>query len=339
MKITYIGTESGTSLQRARALARLGHKVHIVDPWAWLQRSKLLARFHFHSKYVLAGLLVDDRIVAEAARLSADLVWVNQGEFLGPSVVKRLRALGAPVINYANDNPFSSDQWNRFSRYRAALPYYDLVVVVFQHIVDQAIRAGARRVVRKYISADEAAHLHVGAGAEFNDKYKAEVVFVGTWMKGQRGSFIAQLIRLGVPISVWGDNWQKAEEWQIIEPHWRGPGVYDEIEYAAILRSAKICLGLLNKTSGNLHTDRSIQIPALGSLLCAQRTSEHMAMYEDGVEAVFWDDAHECAAICRSLLADDKRRNAIASRGRLRAIQNNLFNEPVLASVIDEVMG
>jgi spore maturation protein CgeB len=141
----------------------------------------------------------------------------------------------------------------------------------------------------------------------------------------------------GIPVWIWGNHWQKAPEWPIIKAHWRGPGIYDDYAYAKILRSAKICLGLVNKTSGNLHTDRSIQIPALGALMCAERTSEHLMMYEDGEEAVFWSDAAECATLCKELLADESRRAEIARRGYTRALRNNLFNEPVLDSILDEV--
>lgn len=337
MKIAYIGTATGTSLQRARALERLGHEVRIIDPWALLHRSKWLARIHHCTAYALSGLHLDNWVMGKVGEESSDLIWVNQGEFLGPSLIKHLRSLGAPIVNYANDNPFASEHRLRFLRYRAALPYYDLVVVVFDHIVESARRAGARKVIRKYISADEVAHLNCGGDPIKKSECRLDVAFVGTWMKEQRGPFIAELIQRGVPVSVWGDHWRKAKEWKAIEPHWRGPGVYDEAKYASLLRSAKICLGLVNKTSGNLHTDRSIQIPALGSLLCAERTSEHLAMYKDGEEAIFWDDAAECAEACKALLEDDDRRKAIALRGHLRAKRNNLFNEPVLASIIEEV--
>ena len=338
MKIAYIGTESGTSLQRARALERLGHEVHIVDPWAWLHSTSLSTRANYHSGYILAGVLIDDKLVDMVFGIKPDLIWVNQGEFLGSSVIGRLKRLSVPIINYANDNPFSSENRKRFHRYRSALPYYDLVVVVFEDAVKPARLAGAKNVIRKCISADEIAHLAYRHNEIDKSKYASDVVFVGTWMKEQRGAFIVELIRLGVPVSVWGDNWHKDKEWRIIKQHWRGPGVYDESEYAAILRSAKICLGLVNKASGNLHTDRSIQVPALGALLCAERTSEHLAMYEEGKEAVFWKDAYECASICRELLKDDNRRIEIALKGLSRAEKNNLFNEPVLNAILEQAV-
>lgn len=336
MRIAYIGTASGTSLHRARALERLGHQVIIVDPWAWLSRPQWMARLLFHAGYAGAAILLEGRIFRSVSAATPGLIWVNQGEFLGPRLIRRLGGLGAPLVNYANDNPFSSENRRRFARYRAALPYYDLAVVVFENIVKLAERAGAKRVIRRFISADDVAHRPRSLTPEQIKHYSSDVAFVGTWMPAQRGPLMVELIRRGVPVSIWGDRWHKAPEWPLIRPHWRGPGVYADDGYAAIIQSAKVCLGLVNKTSGNLHTDRSIQIPSLGGLLCAERTPEHLMMYEEGNEAVFWDDAVECATLCQSLLADEPRRVEISRRGYERAMQNNLFNEPVLGSILGE---
>ena len=88
----------------------------------------------------------------------------------------------------------------------------------------------------------------------------------------------------------------------------------------------------------DLHTTRTSEIPLIGSLLCAERTSEHLDLYEDGVEAVFWDDANECATRCKELLADPERRIAIAAAGHARCLANGLMNEPVMASVLERLM-
>lgn len=336
MRIAYIGPQWGTSLHRARALERLGHTVSVIDPWAWLAQPKLRGRVHLHTGYVGVDRLIGSKLLREVLASRPDLIWVNQGEFLGSVSIRALRGLDVPIVNYANDNPFSAGNRMRFSHYRAALPFYDLVVVVFAEAVEPAKRAGARHVIRKFISADEIAHLQPSESEADDAGDRPEVAFVGTWMKEHRGAFIAELIDRGVPLSIWGDRWQKAKEWPIIRPHWRGPGVYDNRGYAQIIRGAKICLGLVNKASGNLHTDRSIQIPALGSLLCAERTSEHLALYEEGEEAVFWSDAAECANLCKELLADEPRRLEIARRGHERALRNNLFNEPVLESILEQ---
>ena len=103
------------------------------------------------------------------------------------------------------------------------------------------------------------------------------------------------------------------------------------------VQCAKICLGLLSRENRDLHTTRSMEIPSLGSLLLAERTAEHEALYRDREEAVFWSSADECVAQARALLADDARRTAIAAAGRQRCIANGHLNEKVIARVLSEV--
>jgi hypothetical protein len=49
MRISYISPAKGTSLHCGRALERLGHEVHIIDPGSWLGASKWVARWRYHA--------------------------------------------------------------------------------------------------------------------------------------------------------------------------------------------------------------------------------------------------------------------------------------------------
>lgn len=337
LRIAYIGPGRGTSLHRARALQRLGHTVTIVDPWSWLGGSKWVSRWLHYAGGFGVGFRINRRLLEAVAATRPELIFVNQGEFLGPDLVRRLRKLGVPTVNYTNDNPFSDRDGLRFHRYRKALPYYDLLAVPRAENVEEAKRLGVSNVMRVWFSADELVHQPRELSPDLRERYRADVAFIGTWMP-ERGPLIAELIRYGVPLSIWGDRWHKAPQWPIIAPYWRGPGIYDDDEYAAAIQSARICLGLLSKGNRDLHTSRSAEIPALGGLLCAERTSEHEALYVEGREAIFWRDAEECAAQCRRLLADEPLRRETARRGHDRARRNNHYNEATLESIIGEVM-
>lgn len=338
MKIVYIGPEIGTSLQRARALQRLGHQVVIIDPWSWIGQSKWASRWLYHAGGWGIELFIYRRIYQEAFHASPDLVWVNQGEFLGPKTLQCLRTLNVPIINRINDDPFGGRDKRRFAYFLKAVPIYDLIVVPRKVNLEEAKQAGAQRVMRTFLSADEIAHAKRILSPEEQVIYDGEVTFIGTWMP-ERGPFMAELVRRGVPLSIWGDQWKKAPQWPVLRSCWRGPGRYDDKSYSAMILSAKICLGLLSKGNRDLHTSRSLEVPAMGSMFCAERTPEHLDLYEDGVEAVFFDTAAECAEICKELLANDQKRIDIAKRGHERALSNNCFNEPVLAAVIEAVVG
>ena len=159
---------------------------------------------------------------------------------------------------------------------------------------------------------------------------------MGVWMP-ERGPFMARLIERGVPLRIFGPRWEKAADYSLLKPHIAGGWVAEEA-YAKAVQGAKIAIGMLSKGNEDLHTTRSMEIPAMGVLLCAERTSDHMGMYRDGEEAVFWRDADECADQCLALLADPDRIKAIAEAGHRRVIQNKAFNEPLMAQVIDEAL-
>jgi spore maturation protein CgeB len=105
-------------------------------------------------------------------------------------------------------------------------------------------------------------------------------------------------------------------------------------DYIKPILASKISIGLLSKDNRDLHTTRSVEIPALGSLLCSQRTSEHLNMYQEGKEAVFWSNADECSDICKTLLNQPDKRASIAKYGHMRCKTNNHFNEPMLSELL-----
>jgi hypothetical protein len=308
----------------------------MIDPWDYLGRSPWVGRWLHRTGGLGVQLLVDRPVFDRTRETAPQLIWVNQGEFLGPKLLRQLRTLAVPIVNYTNDDPFGGIQNRlRFRLYQKALPYYDLVAVVRHINIDEAAHHGAPHVVRVFMSADEIAHDPQRINLEDSEQYASEVAFIGTWMR-ERGPFLHELIRLGVPISIWGDRWQKAPEWPALRPHWKGPGLYDD-RYAKIIMSTKVALGFLSRNNRDFHTTRTMEIPALGAVLCAERTSEHLALYEDGAEAVFWSTPSECADHCLRLLEDESYRKSIAFRGRLRLKRNGHYNERVLAGILQKV--
>lgn len=334
MRITYIGERQGTSLHRAMALQRLGHETSIIDPLEYVGKGPWVGPWIHHAGALGASVFVDSRISQRVRESRPHLIWVNQGEFLGPRLISRLREHSVPIINYTNDDPFGGRDRMRFRLYLKALPYYDLLVVVREPNVADARRHGSRRVVRVFMSADEVAHRPRQLSDEERLQYSSEVAFVGTWMP-ERGRLFAELIHLGVPLSIWGDRWDKATEWGLLRKYWRGPGLYDD-RYAKVISAAHVALGLVSSGNRDLHTTRSMEIPALRGVLCAQRTNEHSLLYMDGVEALFWSTPRECALVCQRLLSNHEYRQQVADAGYERARKNNHFNEAVAERILRE---
>jgi len=263
-------------------------------------------------------------------------VLVDGGELIGPATVRRLKQQAPAVALFNLDHPFGARDGLRWRLLLRALPLYDLFITPRQPTADAARAAGVRRIMQMDFAADEVAHRPVVLDDADRTRFAADVVFVGTWMP-ERGPILKRLVERGVPLRIYGSRWFKAPEYAALATHIAGGEVTGD-DYAKALQGAKIAIGLLSKGNEDLHTTRSMEIPAMGVLLCAERTSDHMAMFEDGVEAVFWDDPDECADHCLELLADPDRIARIAAAGHRRVLGNRAFNEPLMARVLGEAL-
>ena len=336
MNILFLGGDSGTAAHRAGALRRLGHTVHQVDPDQMVPAGRLRARLHWETGGLLSEKTVAAQVLAALGDTGFDLTWVDNGRNVGPILVRELQRRHGPVVNYNVDDPYGRRDRFAWSLYKKAVPTYNLVVVVREENVAEADALGAKKVLRVYRSADEVAHAPRVLTDADHARWDSEVVFVGTHFPG-RGPFMADLLRRGVPLTIYGNQWEKAREWPLLQKVWKGPGTTHDDDYAKAVQCAKVSLGLLSKGNRDLHTTRSLEVPSLEGLFCAERTPEHQFLYCEGEEAVFWSDADGCADACLRMLAEEGKRLEIARRGRERCLRNGTMNEQILIHVLSQL--
>jgi spore maturation protein CgeB len=343
--ILYFGDDhpGSTAAHRAQALQRLGHKVILYNPLKLVQgvlSSHWLGPIHYRTGYRLLQTQLQKWILQDLSelQLNPDLIWINSGELLGPECLKALKQFYCPLLLYNNDDPTGKRDGRRFDLLLQAIPFYDLCVVLRKLNVAEYKAKGAQRVVLVSTSYDEVIHAPFNKQTDIPADFRSDVAFIGTWMRHEkRDEFLLELIRQGIPISIWGGRWEKSPHWKALQPAYRG-GPLGGRDYVAAIQGATICLGMLSKGNRDLHTRRSVEIPFSGGLLCAERTTEHQAMYEEGEEAVFWSDAAECAEVCRQLLADDERREKIRQRGMRRVRALGVGNENVCSLILDTAL-
>jgi len=333
LRILYLGTEDGTCLHRANAYRRLGHSVHHIDVRRLLPRTGWVDRVTWRIGGNVFAPIARSRLERALQGQRYDLCHVDGGEWITPGVIRMLRRHAPKVINYNLDDPLGPRDMRRFAAYRASLPHYDHLFVVRDPNVDEALQAGARDVHRIWRSADELAHAPRALTPEDHARWDCDVLFLGTWMP-ERGPLLLELAQAGVPLTIRGNGWSKAPEWGQLQRYWKGAGVLGD-DYARAIQCARVNLGLVSKGNRDLHTQRSLEIPALGAAFCAERTADHERLYVDREEAVFWSTAEDCAAACHWLLADDSRRRRIAERGGKRLAGNGHLNERVLQGLLD----
>jgi hypothetical protein len=282
---------------------------------------------------------VRQRVMASVQDRSFDCVWVNGGRTVGPKLIRALRDRFGPVVNHNVDNPFANRDRGAWMLFKRSVSAYDLLAVVRRENLEDARRLGAKRVMFHFRTADEVAHAPRPLTEAEISKWSSELAFVGTALPREgRGRFIEQLLERQIPISVVGDHWQRLPEWDRIKSAWRCEGTRVDADYSAAILGSKVCLCLLSSGNHDLHTTRTAEVPALGRVLCAPRTKDHLELYKEWEEAVFFDDAPECAEAVKRLLADDAIRERIAQQGRAKCQKLGLYNEPFCRTVLAELL-
>lgn len=343
MNILYFGDDSvsATSFHRACALKRLGHEVIVCNPKESLNkfvRNKYLNVFNYHTGYVFTQLIIQKWIKKLLTNLKLiDLIWIDSGELFGPKCLKELKSLKCPIVLYNHDDPTGKRDGNRFYLLQKSIQYYDLCVVVRAENVNEFKKLGAKKVLKVFRSYDEEMHKPFDSISDISTEFRSEVAFIGTWMRNEkRDEFLLELIKNGLQVSIWGDRWEKSPFWEKLQPYYRGRSLGGR-DYVAAIQGAKICLGFLSKGNRDLHTTRTMEIPYAGGLFCAERTTEHLELYKEGVEAVFWEDVDECAEVCKKLLADDVLSENIRQAGMKKVRELHLGHEDVCKEIIENL--
>ena len=113
-------------------------------------------------------------------------------------------------------------------------------------------------------------------------------------------------------------------------------GLFNE-DYARVFRAFKINLCFLRKINDDLQTSRSVEIPACGGFMLAERTNEHLALFNAGTEADFFSSNEELLALCRKYLEDDGLREQIAKAGRRRTEESDYSNDGMIRDILIRV--
>jgi spore maturation protein CgeB len=335
LAISYIGLlwEGGTCLDRKRALERLGFQVHGFDVTGYRGQSRILAgleaRLHFGPNVVR---LNRDIIEFVKNNQKNGIIWFDKATWIWPETLQTIRRLTrATLLHYTPDPQL---MFHRSRHFNACIPLFDAVITTKRFEVELYKQHGARNIILTWQSF---------ARDRFFPKpprrdYITDVTLIGHYEEHYAGIALAAQ-KTEAHVGVWGPGWLKARaKRDALKACVKGGGLWGD-DYAVALSSARICLGVLSKWIPETHTTRSLEIPASGSLLLAERTEEHQELFREGYEAEFFSDWEELQDKIRYYLRNESLRLQVATRGRERCIRDGYDDVARLAQVMRQIPG
>lgn len=347
LRVLYVGwLDAGTtSRSRFDALQRLGHSVTGID-----LTSSRMSRVH-HFMYRVSCKLFrmgfnffgpKDVGGKNAAMVKAlgegkwDVIWIDKGMIIEAATLTEARHLQPEcrIVGYSPDDMYA--RHNQSRPFLQSLPLYDVFFTTKSFGVSELKRMGARNVCFVQNAYDSSLHRPIALSSSDRRDLGAPVGFIGA-AEDSRGRSVAFLADNGVGVKVWGNLWREYRDKTNGKYDVGGPSQYSE-DYVRIICAFDINLAFLRKINRDLQTTRSVEIPACGAFMLAERTDEHETLFEEGKEAEYFDSDEELLDKVRYYLSHEDERKRIAAAGRDRCIRSGYSNEARLTKMLETVM-
>lgn len=340
MRILSVGPLSGisnTCLHRNWALHKVADKVDEVN--TQINPPTLWGRICYHLFFWGIPIRIpennqENKKICELVRSNHyDIVWIDKGHTIFPSTLKYIKreSPSTIIISYSPDN--MALRHNQTQQYLETIPLYDHIFTNKSYILDNMRKLGAKNIHFVNNSYEETFHHPYNLTEQDLTDLGGDVGFVGAWEQ-ERCNSILYLADHGIKVRVFGTSeWQKYKKYSpnlIIENHeLKGEG------YPKSLQAFKISLCFLRKMNFDQQTTRTVEIPACGGFMMAERTDEHLAMFEEGKEAAYFSSDEELLEKCRYYLTHEDERKRIAMAGRKRCLTSGYSNEGMIRYALE----
>lgn len=218
------------------------------------------------------------------------------------------------IVSWSQDDMFAKH--NRSIHFASSLPFIDLVVTQKSYNCrpNELPSLGAERILFQNKAFSPSVHKDYKA-SDVNLTNAHDVLFIG-FAEAERFYFMNLLAQRGIIIDVYGSGWEKPKFRDHAHENLRLHFVNLLGEsYGAAISNSKITLGFLRKQNRDLQTSRSVEVPACGGFLLAERTLEQQRMFPEGQYAEYFDDIDEAYEKITFYLENEKEREKIAANG------------------------
>ena len=273
---------------------------------------------------------INQQLLTKVETEQPDIIWVFKGMEIFPKTLKILKRRGCFLVNYNPDHPFIiSSRGSGNYNVKASVGIYDRHFCYSRELMHNIKKTyGIGSVFLPFgFHLDESTYQQI-EGTE--NRLKA--CFIGNPDR-IRSKFLRQLADEGIPVDVYGHNWEKLL--QSNNTLRLFPAVFAE-QYWKTLRSYRVQLNIFRPHNAGSHNMRTFEVPAAGGIMVAPDTPEHREFFHDGEEAFFYNNFGEALEKCRHLLTlSSKEAGIIRQQARKRSVNSGYSYSDRTAIVVD----
>jgi len=241
------------------------------------------------------------------------VIWVFKGMELLPDLLKWIRNKGIKLINYNPDNPFIfTGKGSGNENIKKSIGLYDLHLTYSTEIQQQLISEYQIETILLPFAFEP-----TNTSPTVHNEIK-KLCFIGN-PDIQRAKFISALIKEGITIDIYGNNWHKFIRSNSAQLH---TPIYGN-SLIKTIKQYRIQLNLLRIHNENSHNMRTFEVPGYGGIMIAPQTTEHTQFFKDKREAFWFNSVKECAEITKYLLSiTDDTANKVRAAAETACIEN-----------------
>jgi spore maturation protein CgeB len=336
MKVLYIGqyTLGTTSRMRGEALKAIikptifeGIDTHIP----FYKTHRLLRSFGFRYKKGPLINNINKYIVAALKQETYDLIWVDKAVFVTPKTTALLRSKAAKLVHFTPDPAFTFHKSKHFFK---SLVHYDYLITTKSYELEYYYKyLNMNKVL--YVTQGFDKKLHQSSEHPFS--IKEGFVFIGHYEK-ERESVLEKLLQNDIQTTLAGIKWDGFAKKHQNNPNliYLGNGVYGE-NYVKILQKAKIAWGAISKWVPELHTTRTLEIPACGTALLTERNSETATFFKDD-EAIFYNDLNSLVQQVKYYMNNNKPLEVLTRKGTMAVYSQGYDYTSIIQNLLQKIL-
>lgn len=257
-----------------------------------------------------------------------DLVWIDKGVFVKPSIIKKLKEQSKKVIHFTPDPAFT---YHRSRLFYKAIQHYDACVTTKSFEEQAYLEAGVKQLIITTQGFQPLLHKPYNSF----DKKKG-IVFIGHHEKN-REEILAALLDKKYHITLAGIGWAAfANKYSNSSNlNYLGKGIFGNA-YAKTISGALISLGLLSKIIPELHTTRTFEIPACGTALVTERNVETQKLFTED-EVLFYSSKEELLEKIDAAFGNRLMLQQVTEKGMKKVREGGYDYKTILQHIIQQL--